>query len=46
MKTTKITQKVNNKNLLSIASIIECEKKRLTIKSNDLESSFEAINLL
>ena len=39
---TKIPQKMKNKSLLSI----ETEKKRITVKTNDLKSSFEGINLL
>ena len=33
---------MKNKSLLSI----ETEKKRITVKTNDLKSSFEGINLL
>ena len=43
---TKISQKIKNKSLLSVEKNIIEWKKRLIIKSNDLESSFDAINLL
>ena len=35
-----------SKSLLSIEKILQNEKERLIIKSNDLKSYFEAINLL
>ena len=46
MNVTKMYQEKRNKSLMSIGKILQNEKKRLIIKNNDLESSFEAINLL
>ena len=43
---TKISQKMKNKSLLSVEKKLQNDKKHLIIKSNDLESSFVAINLL
>ena len=46
MNVTKMYKEKRNKSLMSIGKILQNEKKRLIIKNNDLESSFEAINLL
>ena len=46
MNLTKISQKMISESLLSIEKILQNEKERLIIKSNDLKSCFGAINLL
>ena len=46
MNVTKTYRKMKNKSLLIIEKILQNEKKRFIIKCNDLENSFEAINVL